>query len=617
MDNGYWQKLLRVNLSTRQIKIEDIAEDDLKKYIGGAGLAGKIIYDELPPKLNPYDPRNLLIFATGPFQGPSIPGGAKFSIAAISPLTGTFADSAAGASWGPSLKDAGYDVLIVEGASAQPVYLTISDGQVTINDAAELWGMDTSDTVDEVHARMQDKKYSVACIGPAGENRVAVGCIVIDKHSFAGRCGLGAVMGSKNLKAIAVKGTRRAGIFDNEATVKAVKTARTTILESLKKSQWQLRGTTASPAGCETIGDLPVKYWSGDVWKEGAKKISHPIYTELLKAKPLACKYCPVGCHRAVSFSGPEEYAVEGAGPEYETLAMMGSNLLIDDPKVIAKANDMANRFGMDTISTGAMVGFAMECYDRGWLTTEDTNGIELKWGEPEVLITLVEQIARKTGFGAIFADGTLKAAEKINPEAPDIVAHCKGLDFPGHDPRSCISLAPSYATSTRGACHYRGPCEDVEMGWSIPELGITEDSVDFFERRNQSEMAAKCQDYASLINSLVCCTFMVTCVGETFNEVRDIFNGITGWDYTIEDLMLAGERAFTVQRLINIRDGYDARTDVMPKKMFKAAQEGFRAGKILPFNELMKDYYEWRGWNNKGLPSHETLARLDLNYGP
>ena len=613
MNNGYWQKLLRVNLTTRQTRVEDIPEDDLKRYIGGAGLAGKIIYDELPPKLNPFDPKNLLIFATGPFQGPSIPGGAKFSVASISPLTGTFADSAAGASWGPNLKEAGYDVLIVEGASSRPVYLEITEDRVNIKDAARLWGLDTYATVDEILAQTPDAKYSVACIGPAGENRVAVGCIAIDKHSFAGRCGLGAVMGSKNLKAVAVKGSLKVGVFDAEETARAVKTARTNILDSLKKSQWHRRGTTGSPAGCEAIGDLPVKYWTGDVWKEGAKKISHPNYTELLKAKPLACQYCPVGCHRAVSFPEPEEYAVKGAGPEYETLAMMGSNLLIDDPKVIAKANDMANRFGMDTISTGAMIGFAMECYDRGWLTAQDTGGLELKWGEPEVLLTLVEQIANKIGFGSIFAQGTLKAAEKINPQAPGIVAHCKGLDFPGHDPRSCISLAPSYATSTRGACHYRGPCEDVEMGLSIPELDITQDSIDFFERQNQSKMAAKCQDYASLINSLVCCTFMVTCVGETFTEIREIFNGLTGWDCTIEDLIIAGERAFTVQRLINIRDGYDARTDVMPKKMYNSAKEGFRAGKALPFKELMKDYYEWRGWNEKGLPSRATLARLAL----
>ena len=614
MKNGYWQKLLRVNLSNRQIIVEDIAEEDLKNFIGGAGLAAKMIYDELPGKLDPYDRKNLLIFATGPFQGPSVPGGAKFSIVSISPLTGTFADSAAGASWGPNLKDAGYDFLVVEGKSQTPVYLQIEDDQVLIQDAADLWGMDTYETVDAVHNLTQDKKFSVASIGPAGENKVAIACIAIDKHSFAGRCGLGAVMGAKNLKAVAVKGSNKVGMFDADKATAAMKTARTNILNSLKKSQWSIRGTTASPAGCESLGDLPIKNWQGDIWKEGARRLSHPNYTKVLKANPLACKYCPVGCHRAISCSEPEEHSVKGAGPEYETLAMMGSNLLIDDPKVVAKANDMANKLGMDTISVGAMIGFAMECFDKGWVTNQDTGGLKIKWGSPEALITLVEQIARREGFGALFANGTLKAAENINPQAPEIVAHCKGLDFPGHDPRSCISLAPSYATGTRGACHYRGPCEDVEMGWLIPEIGIDEDTVEFFRRDNQSVMAAKAQDYAALINSLVCCTFMVTCVEETFTEIKDIFNGVTGWNYSIEDLMQAGERAFTIQRLINIRDGYDAKTDVLPKRMFEAAKKGFRAGKVPPFKELMADYYVWRGWEDNGKPSKETLERLGLD---
>ena len=613
MKNGYWQKLLRVNLSNHQITVEDIAEKDLKRFIGGAGLAAKMIYSELPGKLDPYDSSNLLIFATGPFQGPSIPGGAKFSIASISPLTHTFADSAAGASWGPNLKDAGYDFLVVKGVSPQPVYLEIKDEQVLIKDASNLWGMDTYDTVDAIREQAQDKKLSIASIGPAGEKKVAIACIAVDKHSFAGRCGLGAVMGSKNLKAVAVRGTNKTEMFDAVKAAESIKKTRRNILDSLKKSQWHLRGTTASPAGCEILGDLPIKYWEGDVWPEGSRRLSHPNYTEVLKAKPLACKYCPVGCHRAISFSDPEKYAVKGAGPEYETLAMMGSNLLIDDPKVVAKANDMANRLGLDTISAGATIGFAMESFEKGWITTKHTGGLELKWGDPEALITLVEQIAKKQGFGTIFADGTLKAAEKIGPEATKIVAHCKGLDFPGHDPRSCISLAPSYATGTRGACHYRGACEDVEMGWTIPELGIEEETTNFFKRENQSMMAAKCQDYFALLNSLVCCDFMVTCVGETFSEIRDIFNAITGWDYSIEDLMLAGERMFTIQRLINIRDGYNAKTDILPQKMFRPAKEGFRAGNIPPFKELMEDYYNWRGWDENGAPTKEILDRLEL----
>jgi aldehyde:ferredoxin oxidoreductase len=261
------------------------------------------------------------------------------------------------------------------------------------------------------------------------------------------------------------------------------------------------------------------------------------------------------------------------------------------------------------------MIGFAMECFEKGWVTVKDTDGLEIKWGDPKVLFVLLSQIGNKIGFGAIFSEGTLRAAEKISQEAVEIVVHCKGLDFPSHDARSCISLAPTYATGTRGACHFRGGCEDVEMGgFFIPEIGITEGLVKFFERENQSLVAARCQDYFALLNSLVICAFMVDGGGMTFSEVRVLFNAVTGWDYSIEDLMDAGERIFTAQRLINIRDGYNVGTDVLPKKMFQAAKEGFRSGRQLPFKALMADYYNLRGWDQNGEPTPATLDRLGLS---
>ena len=613
MRNGYWQKLLRVNLTYCKTIVEPIPEQDLKRFVGGAGLAAEMIYRELPGKLDPYDSKNLLIFGTDPFQGTPISGSAKFSTVSISPVTNTFGDSAAGASWGPNLKDAGYDMLVIEGISEKPVYLEIIDDQVLIKDASHLWGMDTYETIDAIHKETQDKNLSIASIGPAGEKKVAIACIAVDKHSFAGRCGLGAVMGSKNLKAVAVKGTKTVEMNDPVKASELIKKSRKNIVDSIKKSKWNLRGTPGSVIKCESLGDMPIKYWEGDVWPEGAEKLGHPNYTEVLEAKPLPCKYCPIGCHRSITITEPKEYAQKGVGPEYETLGMMGTNLLIDDPKVVAKGNEIANKLGIDTISAGAMVGFAMECFEKGWITTKDTDGLELKWGDPQVLISLLRQIGEKQGFGSIFSEGTLNAAKKIGPEAEKIVAHCKGLDFPSHDPRSCISLAPSYATGTRGACHYRGACEDVEMGFTIPEIGISEGLVEFFKIENQSMMAAKCQDYFGLLNSLVICDFMATCASKTFSEIRDIFNAVTGWNYTIEDLMLAGNRIFTRQRLINLRDGYNAKTDVLPDKMFKAAKEGFRAENIPPFSELMENYYAYRGWDENGVPKEKILNRLAL----
>ena len=360
MKNGYWQKLLRVNLTDKKTVVEPIKEIDLKSFIGGAGLAAEILRREVSGKIDPYSPENLLIFGTGPFQGPAIAGGAKFSIASISPITGTFGDTAAGAAWGSGLKNAGYDMLVIEGASEKPVYLHIDDEQVEIKDASHLWGKDSYECIDSIHIDSDDKKLSIASIGPAGEKQVAIACVVVDKHSFAGRCGLGAVMGSKGLKAIAVKGTQKAEMNDPDKAKTLIKQFQQQILKEVKANGFREHGTPSVCETCESLGDMPIKYWDNDVWPEGAKKLGAPNYTEVLDAKPYPCKFCPLGCHRKITITEPVEYAQKGVGPEYETLGMMGTNLLIDDPKVVAKGNDIANRLGIDTISAGAMVGCGM-----------------------------------------------------------------------------------------------------------------------------------------------------------------------------------------------------------------------------------------------------------------
>ncbi len=615
MGNGYWQKTLRIDLTTHKISVETIPEDDLKRYLGGAGLGAEILRRELPAKIDAYDPANRVIFGTGAFQGPAVPGGAKFSIMGISPVTGTFSDTAAGAAWGPSLKQAGYDVLIIQGKSEGPVYLHIVDDKVELRDATDLMGKDSYDTVDSIRAQHNDKELSVACIGPAGEQQVAIACVAVDKHSFGGRCGLGAVMGSKNLKAVAVRGTQSVPLAEPDKVKALVKAYFKKIHRNTIENDFREHGT---PGLCETaegLGDMPIKYWDGDRFEAGAKKLGAPNYTEVLDAKPLPCKYCPIGCHRHITVTSPPEYETSGPGPEYETLGMMGSNCMIDDPKAVAKANDIANRLGIDTISVGAMVGFAMQCQEKGWLTSEQTQGYDLSWGNGLALVKLTEDIGRCTGLGALFKDGTLAAAKTIHPDAADTVVHNKGLDYPAHDPRSCNSLAPTYATGTRGACHFRGPCEDVEMGgFFMPEIGVEEGCVKFFEPDNQSLVAARCQDLGVVTNSVVICLFMIDGGDLTLTETVDLFNAITGWDYTVQELIEAGERGFTVQRLLNIRDGYDGQTDVLPRKMFKSAKTGFRAGKAIPFEQLMKDYYEIRGWDTEGVPTPDTLKRLQID---
>ena len=614
MGNGYWQKCLRVDLSSAKVYVEDIAEADLKKFIGGSSLGAEYLRREVNGEIDPFSAENRLIVATGPFQGTSFPGGAKFSMISISPLTGTFADSAAGASFGLGVKQAGYDIIIIQGKSEKPVYLHIVDDDVEIRDASGLWGLDSFETADRVHANCNDPALSIASIGQAGENLVAIACVVIDKHSFVGRCGLGCVMGSKNLKAIAVRGTQAVPLHDSRLVKDLTNKHRKAIATTVKENGFRDHGTPSICEEVEALGDMPIKYWSDDTWPEGAKNLGAPNSTELLQAKPYPCKHCPVGCHRRIEVTEPKEYAVKGVGPEYETLGMMGTNLLIDDPKVVAKGNDMANRMGVDTISMGAMAGFCMECWEKGLITTQDTDGVEYTWGNPEALFSLIEQVCHKRDFGARFAMGTLAAARTMGPEAVEIVVHVKGLDFPAHDARLCHSLAPTYATSPRGACHFRGGCEDIEMGgFFIPELGINEGYTQFFERKNQGSLASLSMDFFGLLNSLVLCDFMVDGGDLSFSGVRDVFNAITGWNYDIADLMLAAERGTTVMRMINNRDGYDGSTDNLPPKMFIPAKKGFRAGKTIPFKELLSDFYEARGWGPDGIPTKQTLERLKL----
>ena len=611
---GYWNRILRIDLTNGKITKEKIDDEIFKLFVGGAGIGAKILWDEVPPKVDPFDTDNKLIFAVGPFQGHPVPGSAKFSIISKSPLTNTYADSAAGASWGPLFKKTGYDVLIIQGKSEKPVYINIGDDEVEIRDAKNIWGMDSYQAVDQIKEEIKDPKASVATIGSAGEKLVKIACIVVDKHSFAGRCGLGAVMGSKNLKAVAVKGSKKVPVFDLPLLKNYNRKYFRETYEASIKTELRTHGTPNLCITAESFGDMPIKYWTGDTWPEGAKELGAPNYTRVLSAKPYPCLYCPIGCHRNIEIKEPAKYKLKGIGPEYETLGMFGTNLLIDDLKAISFANDLCNRLGLDTISTGACIGLAMECYEKGMISKKDTAGMEIKWGDSKILLKLIEQIGNKEGFGSIFSGGILEAAKKIGKNALELVVHVKGLDFPSHDPRACWGMAPTYATGTRGACHMRGVEEDVEMaGFYIPEIGVTEERAKFFQKEGKAFLAAKMQDYCSLINSLVLCIFMSDGGDLSFTSILNIFNSITGWGWDIQEAMRCGERIFTLQRLINLRDGYTKKDDILPPKMYIPAKEGFRAGKIPPFDDLLSEYYELREWDKKGQPTKEKLQKLGL----
>lgn len=611
---GCWERVLRVDLTHGVSKEERVDRSVYKNFLGGSGLATKFFYEELPEGVGAFDPANKVIFSVGPFQGTRLPGSAKFNVTSKSPLTGTYGESAAGASWGVMFKRTGYDALVVEGRADKPTYLWIHDGGVEIRDASGLWGSDTLEATRVVREEVGEPRAGVAAIGPAGERLVHIACIVVDGHSFAGRCGLGAVMGSKNLKAVAVHGTKNVQLYDPGEVDRLTKELSMKISEFAK--DFREHGTPSGMTVYEAVGDTPIKYWRGDTWSEGAKEIGSPKYTEILKAKPLPCLYCPIGCHRQIEIDDPTKYRMKGFGPHYETLGMLGANCLVDDLKAIAKANEVCTRLGIDTISGGASVGFAMECYELGLLTEEDTGGMSIRWGDGDVLIELLRQIGMREGFGEIFCEGTLRAAKKIGRGAEEIVVHARGLDFPAHDPRSCFSLAVNYATGTRGACHERGFPEDIEVGiFLLPELGFGE-KPKFFDPGGKALLAMKMQDLAAVLNSLVICGFILDGGGMTFTETLACLNAITGWNWSIGELMKVGERIFNLQRLINIRDGMGKEYDRLPRKMFEPAKEGFRKGQVPPFEAMLDDYYKLRGWGPEGAPTADKLRELNLPPG-
>lgn len=609
MIGGYWSKLLRVDLTTKKVSVENLSEEFLQKYLGGSGLGTKLLYDEVSPGIDPLSPQNKIIFANGPFQGTNVPGSGKWSVVSKSPLTNTFAVSTAGAEWGDRFKRTGFDALCIEGSSDTPVYLSIIDEEIRIEDASAFWGLDAVKTTEKLKEELP-KNTSVATIGQAGEKKVAIACIVADSHSFAGRCGLGAVMGSKNLKAIAVKGNKQVPIFNKER-VKELTTDTFKLLRDNTKETFTKYGTSVLVTSSEAVGDLPIKYWSGDVWTEEAPKIGAPYYSEKLNAKPWPCKSCPIGCHRKVNLTLQSGENIDGAGAEYESLGMLGSCCLVSDLEAISKANDICNRLGIDTISAGSYVGFTMECFEKGYIN-EEKIGYRALWGDPEVLVRLVSEIGEKQGFGALFDKGIVSAAKEIGKEAEDIAVHVKGLDLPAHDPRSYYSLAINYATSTRGACHLRGFPHVGESGLTIPEVGINE-SPQQFSLDGQAYLTIVFQDLSTVLDSLVCCLFM-QCSGMDLTKTTEFLNAITGWDLRPQELVEIGERAFNLQRIINVKDGYSRETDKLPKRMFEPALKGFRANKA-PFGlkDSLDEYYKLRGWDENGLPTENKMISLKL----
>lgn len=606
---GYGGKLLKVNLSTKTFEIEKLEENVARKFLGGAGLAGKLLQD-MDWQVDSFDPKNRLVFTVGPLEGTSAPCCCRYVVASKSPLTGLWGEAHAAGFWGSELKLAGWDGIIIDGRAESPVYLWINNDVVEIQDARSLWGKDTYET-EEILWQKHDRMVRVACIGPAGEklSRIAG---VFNGGRAAARSGLGAVMGSKGLKAIAVRGTGRVSLAKEGEFRELVKGLNKIIMAAPARTALLKYGTNSAMAALSEAGDVPIKNFTQGEWSEGFNKLSGPAVTEAILTGASHCKFCPIGCGRKIEVKKGPYAGLSGPGPEYETIAAFGSLCLNDNIEVIAKANDLCNRYGLDTISTGMTVAFAMECFERGIITKKDADGLDLNWGNHLAIVELVNKIGKREGIGDILADGSKRAAEKLGGGSEEFAMHIKGLELPLHDPRAFASWAVAYATASRGGCHIQAPTYWIERGVTFYDLGFL-GKLERFTSEGKAKFAKVFQDFCETIESMVICKFSL------YGNLRSphmlkLISLSTGWDVDLDEFLKIGERSLNLKRMINVKLGVSRRDDTLPKRILSLQlMDGGTQGHIPDLETMLSEYYQLRGWSQDGIPNTEKLEELSL----
>lgn len=596
--SGYCGKLLMVNLSDGTIGVQPLGEDMTDLYMGGSGLAAAIFYRMTrgdPGEVDPLGADNPLIFMTGPLTGSLLPATGRMVACARSPLTGAWGESNAGGFWGTELKRAGFDGVAVTGTSPEPVILHIEDGSAKISKAGELWGADAYAVCEALHPEGR-----VLTIGPAAENGVIFAGIVHDKRHVFGRSGMGAVMGSKLLKAVTVRGTGKIEVAGQDEIVDI----RSRLLGKLRES-YIIQALSAQGTNCNMdlgmmLGDVPVKNWQLGQW-DAVENINGTAFQEGLQVGRATCFACPVGCKREIRVSSGDYATEKCPGPEYETVASFGTMCLVDNPEAIAKINDLCNRYGMDTITCGATLAFAIECFERGLLNREDTGGLELRWGEPSLLVELVKQIGENRGFGARLAGGSHRLAEELGPEAKNYLTTVKRLESPMHDPRSGHGLGLAYATSVRGACHVSSLTMHVEQGAAIfPLLGLGENEYQGQTSRGKAEMVKKTQDLGMVFGGAAMFCLLG---GMVFNEedLLDSLKAVAGRDWDLDRLMECGERIWRLKRHISNLCGTRAEDDMLPLRLLTPLEEGGSAGSVPDMDLMLGEYYKIRGLDESG----------------
>ncbi len=605
---GYFGKLLKIDLTSGKTEEISVSDADQKKYIGGSTLAAKLIYDYVKPDMDPLSPENPIVFATGPFTGSNVPMVSRAAICGISPGTGLWGEATTGGKFPMRLKGTGYDGILITGKAKQPVYIYVSEGAVEIRDAAHLWGNgDIYDTQEKIKAEI-DTKASVACIGAGGENLIHYANVMNDEGRAAGRCGMGALMGSKNLKALVVSGTQKTKIAYPASLKKVISEARDTIRSNAYTQAYKLYGTNFYMDLAMRLGDAPAKYFTKSVFP--AAKIHGPAFRERYRMGNYACAGCPIGCGRIIKDFTPNAATniKQVDGPEYETVGAFGPLCMNFDMDAIVMANHLCNAHGIDTISAGVSIAFAMHLYEKDILTKKDA-GMEIAWGNADTILQLVNMIIRQEGIGALLSKGVKQMAAELGVD-PEEAAHVKGLEFPMHDPRAYQGAALAYAVGPRGACHLKGAFYSLdapgnEVGLS---LGIT-----FTDKNNPAQkgaLTAKILSFCELYNSFTLCQFSPLPADMIAQALYDV----TGMKCKPMDLLTFGERSLNLKRAINNKLGVTRADDHIPDIARKALSEGGTAGIEPDMDLMLKEFYTVSSWDwDTGKPNQEKLMELGL----
>ncbi len=611
MPNGYNGKILRVDLTNRKIEIEEHDEIFYRRYMGGRAFTAYYLLKELNPKVDALSPENKLIFATGVITGGRVAGSGRNSAGGKSPLTNGFGEGEAGGYWGPELKRAGYDAVVFDGKADEPVYLWISEKNAEIRPAKHLWGKTTLETEEAIKSELGDKLIKTSLIGPAGEKMVRLACILNDVTRAYGRSGLGAVMGSKNLKGVAVRGKNPPPVADNEKIKEIIKWTN----ENYSKG-FQDTGTAGGLLDLNKDGGLPTRNFREGVF-EGAEEISGQKMRDTILIDRGTCYACPVKCKRVVKVDEPYKVDPKYGGPEYETLGSLGSCCGVSDLKAVAMANQLCNAYSLDTIGTGTTIAFAMECFENGIITKKDTDGLELRFGNASAMVKMVEMIAKREGIGDILAEGCMRAAKHFGKGAEEFAMHVKGQEFPMHEPRYKQGMGMGYAVSPTGADHLQSIHDSGrgEHPGGLLRLGVLKGLPGNDLSPGKVRMFVYQQHWNSFCNCAGLCVFLPY----DYNRKVEIVRAITGWDTTTWELMKVGQRATTMARAFNVLSGMTKEDDYLPKRMHEPFKDGPLAGVSVGeerLNNAVSVYYDMMGWDkNTGIPTRGGLQELDIEW--